>query len=104
MVRHSWSRRVWRTPGAEPALTRSTRLRCAVCGFPAVDATQSPGERLDQKPVTVTGTLYVGVAADAAVTTFDRATEVVRQPGECPHCGAERWLDGSRGSGLRRPV
>ena len=104
MFRHAWSWQIWREPGAEPAHIDTKRVRCAVCGWPAAPAEETPGERLDQKPVTVTGTLFVGVAANAAVATFDKATEVQRQPGECPHCGAERYLDGSRGSGLRRPV
>lgn len=104
MQRGSYSWRIRREPGAEPAHISTKRLRCSVCGFPGVDVTQEPGARLGQKPVVVTGTLFVGVSADAAVTTFDSATEVQRQPGECPHCGAERFLDGSRGSGLRRPV
>jgi hypothetical protein len=100
MYRHAYSRRIRLDHHA--AEQPYDRLVCAVCGFPGVPTDQAPAERLGSKPVIVTGTTYIGVAADAAVSTFDKHVDVVRQPGECPCCGAELFLDGARGSGLRR--
>jgi hypothetical protein len=93
----------YRTIRRQPSTAFRPVLTCAVCGFRGVPAAQTPAARWGNPPITTTGTTYVGTRADDPVTSFDLQVTVVRQPGECPHCGAERYLDGRRGSGVRLP-
>ena len=99
MLRSTFSHRVRREPSTE----LFPIVRCAVCRWPAVDATQEPGARLGLKPIEVTGTVYAGPRADSPVSSFDKQTTVIRQTGECAACGAEMYLSGRWGSGLRVP-
>jgi hypothetical protein len=99
MQRSTWSYRVRR----EPSTPRKQVITCSVCGFPGVPAGMTPGARIGLKPVEITGTVYVGPDADSPVTSFDKQVMTIRQAGECPCCGAERYMDGRRGSGNRVP-
>lgn len=99
MLRSTWSHRVRRTPNTP----RKPVLTCSVCDFPGVPADMEPGARLGLKPVEITGAVYSGPRADSPVESFDKKVMVIRQSGECPACGAERYMNGRKGSGNRVP-
>jgi hypothetical protein len=99
MQRSTWSYRVRR----EPSTSRKAVLTCSICGFPGCPANATPGARIGLKPVEITGSIYVGPDANSDPATFDKEVMVIRQSGECPACGGERWMDGKRGSGNRVP-
>ena len=102
MHRTRYSRR-WRVESSSPATVITDRVTCAVCRFPGVNLDYEPAAHLGLKASTTNGTTYVWTAANDALSTLDKEVVPVRQPGECPFCGGERWLDGTRGSGLRVP-
>ena len=102
MQRARYSRR-WRVESSSPATVITDRVTCAVCRFPGVNLDYEPAAHLGLKASTTNGTTYIGTAANAAISTFDKEVVPVRRPGECDFCGAELYLDGRRGSGLRVP-
>lgn len=98
--RTRYSRTIYRDGPPDPL----PYLTCAVCGFRGVPADQTPGSsQWGAPPVQVTGSVYVGDRADTPVAELTKTVEVVQQAGTCGFCGAERYLDGSRGSGQRIP-
>jgi len=99
--RHRWSRR-WRN-AERPDTVEDARTTCRVCGFAGIRLDQEPAERRGQAAVTVTGSVYAWTAANDPLTVITKATQVIPGRGQCPHCGAERYLDGRRGAAMRVP-
>lgn len=99
-----WREKTWRTKDASRNTERD-RITCSVCGFPGVDMDTTPGESLAGSTSYVTnGTVYAWTNADDDITLKDK--EVIPVPNvavSCPFCGAERFLDGHKGSGHAIP-
>lgn len=102
MQRARYSRR-WRLESSSPETVITDRVTCSICNFAGVDLAEEPAAYLGLKASTTNGGTYVWTAANDAVSTLDKETVSVRRPGECPFCLGERWLSGTRGSGLRVP-
>ena len=80
------------------------RVRCAVCNYPGVPIESIPGESLaviGSARKVETGTTYGWTNADDPVSSQDFRVQIIPTLYQaCPFCGAERFLDGRRESGI----
>lgn len=97
--------REYRGPGT--AAQDENRVRCSVCGFAGISPQAEPGESMNNEgsvSIAVTGSTYVWNTVPGTSRAIDVSAqdlEAVVTPDSnraCPDCGAERFLDGQRGS------
>lgn len=98
--------RVFRGPGTAEQV--ENKLKCRVCGFPGISPYAIPGESRNPEGsveiVTSNAGTYTWSSPIDPVSVITQSKVVYPNVNQaCPDCGAERYLDGKRGSAHRAP-